>query len=353
MGAQRIVAAGVVYLDYLTKTWMPEALWQSWSRKGRLYASTILKVPVEGVLPTTNHLESFNGLLKRKYLPRWQHSGTRLRIDFLIFTLITKILPEIFALRHSIRSYKTWLQHRFQNSAGGVDLVELRKIQKQASPSQRSVCLLCWWTPHSRRDAEAQAIVHLKRIYNINQTLDCNQYEATCVSSRSVLGDPSARLYHIYIHRDGHAGCTCPDFEQNGCACKHLRSFRLIIDSWIAQGLTGPFYYPATLEAAERVPLLSSGPPLLTQPSGAAVLHNFLALQKMAGADPTATVDGEENESGRMNLDDLMNTEGLVGDWEDEDDGPVINDSEDVDSNTGISAGGLVRGLPFLILTSS
>ncbi|KAF8518308.1 hypothetical protein JB92DRAFT_3082453 [Gautieria morchelliformis] len=64
--------AGIRYLDYLTDTWMSHALWQSWSARGRQQASVLLDIPVEGVLPTTNHLESFNGILKRKHIARWQ-----------------------------------------------------------------------------------------------------------------------------------------------------------------------------------------------------------------------------------------------------------------------------------------
>ncbi|KAJ7274595.1 hypothetical protein B0H12DRAFT_995782, partial [Mycena haematopus] len=97
--AQHVAQAAKTYLDYLTNMWMPESLWQSWSQHGRLIASQILQVPIEGVLPTTNHLESFNGLLKTQHLPQWQRSGTRLQIDFLILILITKILPSIFTSR--------------------------------------------------------------------------------------------------------------------------------------------------------------------------------------------------------------------------------------------------------------
>lgn len=69
-GANGMAAAklAVAYLDYLTMTWMLELLWQSWSHKGHSVASVVLS--------TTNHLESFNGLLKRKYIPCWQHSGS-------------------------------------------------------------------------------------------------------------------------------------------------------------------------------------------------------------------------------------------------------------------------------------
>jgi hypothetical protein len=121
---QAAAKAGLSYLDYLGDTWMHESLWQSWSQKGRTVASIILKIPIEGVLPTTNHLESFNGLLKRKYIPRWQRSGSRLRFDFLIHILITQILPDIFASRLAHRNYHIWLTSRFADHAGGADLVE-------------------------------------------------------------------------------------------------------------------------------------------------------------------------------------------------------------------------------------
>ena len=88
--------AGLAFLDYLFKTWMPVPLWASWSQYGRIQASRILQVSIEGVIPTTNHLEAFNGILKRKHIHRWQRAGKRLRLDILVFLLVRKILPGIF-----------------------------------------------------------------------------------------------------------------------------------------------------------------------------------------------------------------------------------------------------------------
>ncbi|KAJ7501990.1 hypothetical protein B0H11DRAFT_1799451, partial [Mycena galericulata] len=250
--AQHVSRAASTYLDYLHNTWMPEPLWQSWSHYGRVVASQILKVPVEGVLPTTNHLESFNGLLKRKYLPQWQRSGTRLRIDFLILILITKILPEIFALRRTLRDYKQWLGIRFSNGGNGLDLVRLRK-STGAEPPSRSEGNLCWWPSDVNRDAEALAIVRLNRIYDFRQQVNLHQYEATCIASRGSLQDPNHSRYYVYIHRDGYAACTCPDFTSRGGACKHLRALRLVLESWVRSGSIIPFYYPATAESARNV----------------------------------------------------------------------------------------------------
>jgi hypothetical protein len=55
---------GIKHINYLITHWMPVALWKSWSEWGRVAASTVLNIPSEGVIPTTNHLESFNSILK-------------------------------------------------------------------------------------------------------------------------------------------------------------------------------------------------------------------------------------------------------------------------------------------------
>jgi hypothetical protein len=80
---------GMKHLDYLNENWVNTPLWQSWSEFGRIRASSVLKIPIDGVIPTTNHLESFNAILKRKHLAAHLHSGHRLQFDSLIHLLIT------------------------------------------------------------------------------------------------------------------------------------------------------------------------------------------------------------------------------------------------------------------------
>jgi hypothetical protein len=99
-GYAGIAEKGLKHLqEYLLGYWTTEILWRSWSDFGRQVAAKILGCPFEGVLPTTNHLESFNGLLKRKHLRRWQHGGCRLRLNVLLKLLIMKVLPSIFEQR--------------------------------------------------------------------------------------------------------------------------------------------------------------------------------------------------------------------------------------------------------------
>ena len=106
---------GLIYLDYLSKNWLSQSLWKSWSHSGRLEAARILGKSVDHIAPTTNHLESFNGVLKRKYIRQFQKGGRRLRFDLLIFLLATHILPGIFQQCHIEKQFYDWLSSRFHH----------------------------------------------------------------------------------------------------------------------------------------------------------------------------------------------------------------------------------------------
>ena len=129
---------GQKHLDYLMANWMPLALWQSWSEFGHVSASTLLKIPVEGIIPTTNHLESFNGLLKRKHLATWLRSGHRLHFNFLINILIIRILPEVYGHRKAQQQYKQWLGSQFKDQVGGTNLAEIHATLVKERSEQRN-----------------------------------------------------------------------------------------------------------------------------------------------------------------------------------------------------------------------
>lgn len=126
--AAKHAKTALVYLTYLSATWLDKSLWSSWSQFGRDSAAARLNTLVEGVIPTINHLESFNGVLKRKYIPRWQRSGNRLRFDVFIHHLVTKILPDIFAQRRMLQHYREWVNLCFQAASGGRNLVDDKEI---------------------------------------------------------------------------------------------------------------------------------------------------------------------------------------------------------------------------------
>lgn len=258
---------------------MPISLWQSWSQWGRLTAAAVMKIPVEGVIPTTNHLESFNCILKRRHIPEWLHSGHRLRFDTLIHLLVTQILPSIFSTRKANREYTKWLSLRFGNSithtSGSINLERAQHLQSQSSKAQ------AWWASDSRRDSQAANILRSGNIINMSRDIDGNTICANCYSTSGV------GSYIVKISRSGFGSCSCLDFQSRGGACKHMRALRLLIDDWVRTGQEPVFIFPTTLSEAQN--LLSHATPNdspwlanVIPPIAASIVSNLELLQSLA-----------------------------------------------------------------------
>ncbi|KAI0633548.1 hypothetical protein C8Q77DRAFT_796581 [Trametes polyzona] len=251
--AHRALAAVKEFLGYLRGTWMAREMWHSWARKGRMDAAAVMKIAVEVVLTTTNHLESFNGKLKGAHIPQWQHSGRRLRFDILVYHLVEDILPRIFARHRVATAYTTWKTERFRSAAGGVDLRSLAEGSARASAKACGTGYTpgftprTWYEPDARRDLAAKSLFDDRHLNPVRA--DC-PYElwATCRSSKT-----PTEYYSLTVHPSGVATCSCLDWRRRGGACKHLRAFRLLIDEWIKAGaLSHRFLFPLTeAEAAE------------------------------------------------------------------------------------------------------
>lgn len=299
---------------------MPEPLWQSWSHKGRTIASAILKIPIEGVLPTTNHLEAFNGLLKRKYIPRWQRSGSRLRFDFLIHILITKILSDIFASRLSHKSYLHWVAEHFADHTGGVNLVENRELGVSKMVKRQAGC---WWEPNQRRDTESRLLLQYGHLHSVCQTVSDGQYEATCLSAQTNATSTPVLQYELVLHRSGYGSCTCQDFSNRGGACKHLRALRLLIDDWVQRQLIYPFHYPTTESAASQLAYTShTSKPNTANPADIppsfnttvpSMLTSVLTLCQISGENLTSEGDQAQKRSGRDSVESMSSGGG--GNW--------------------------------------
>ena len=249
--------AGLSHIKYLTDTWMSVSLWSGWSKKGRMEASTRLGIPVEGVIPTTNHLEAFNGILKRKHLHRWQRAGKRLRLDFLVYLLVIQILPGIFAHRSMHERYYSWLSARFSTQAGGVDLVAARALTAMPAPAT-PIVPVAWWSSEAEdaRVLEAKYIISRSRISKV-QWLDLYTIIGTCASSIVDIRVPDHKHYNVRLNVYGWACCTCPDFNNNCGACKHLWTLRLSIPMLIQLGTLPPspyaFRYPTSEHEAREI----------------------------------------------------------------------------------------------------
>lgn len=284
------------YIQYLVKFWITTELWQSWSQFGRIEAAKQTGIPLKYILLTTNHLEAFNRILKRKYIHRYQRGGRRIRFDLLIVFLITGILPSVFSQRRIENEYSAWLSNRFMKEAGGVDLTKTIAKSKASSGTAFPVT---WWTQES--DFNIETMSEIKRIINkgrIHQIRwkDPLTVTAMCVSS---LPHTNPKEYCLELHCHGHALCSCP-FNQSGKgACKHLWALRLILPQLHPSIL---FHFPSTqseaLNISESFGLKSIADPPTNELSSLAMQLDALVdigVQSSAGADADDSSDTEEN----------------------------------------------------------
>lgn len=236
-----VTRAALQHLEYLNSYWMPESMWQSWSEWGRRKAAERIGIPVQSVIPTTNHLESFNCVIKRKYIRSWLRSGNRLRVDFLILVLITRILPDIFSRHRTRAAEKEWIAERFRQQSGGKDLLPSPKRTRV-----EEILKAAWWSIDETHQSAAIELASKGHLMSIGHP-DADTYAAACASSTT-----ADVLYSISLCRSGEGACTCPDFQKRGGACKHLRALRLVIDSLVLIGQERAFLFPANpLEAAQ------------------------------------------------------------------------------------------------------
>ncbi|KAF8573081.1 hypothetical protein K439DRAFT_1625318 [Ramaria rubella] len=235
------VNAGLSFLKYLTDTWMPVSLWGSWSQKGCLEAFWCLKISVEGVIPMTNHLEAFNGILKRKHIGQWQCTGKHLHLDVLIHLLVMHILPGIFSTCRLRDNYYSWVSEHFRAQAGGRDLVDTRRALASPSPV---IVPVAWWMAGNEEahHDEATYIATHSRIADV-VWIDSYTLGATCASSLANIYTQDHKRYQLRLSVYGWACCSCQYFNSNHRACKHLWALGLILPKLVEVKKLTPSLY--------------------------------------------------------------------------------------------------------------
>ncbi|KAJ7064412.1 hypothetical protein B0H15DRAFT_958619 [Mycena belliarum] len=233
----RAARKAIQHIDYLDKYWTTENLWKSWSDYGRTVVASLLGCTVDGVIPTTNHLESFNGVLKRVHLRRWQNGGRRICMDVLIHALVIYILPSIFEQRRLDSEQRSRIAALIRLLPGGASLLEQKKCAKPSAPAVPKVAYLL---RDVERDARAQELVANRQISapallpgDIGLTL-------TSYSANALAIDSSPTTYTIRMGFNGVVSCTCRDFQDRGGACKHIRGALIVLDHLRMRGTNIP-----------------------------------------------------------------------------------------------------------------
>ncbi|EIM79023.1 uncharacterized protein STEHIDRAFT_164089 [Stereum hirsutum FP-91666 SS1] len=225
--------AGISHLKYLSDNWVDdEMLWKSWSNHGRHVAAKILGCTFEFVLPTTNHLESFNNLLKNKHLHRWQNNSRPLRLDVLVNLLVFKVFPSIFEERKMAHQLKIAWETRIRQAGGGHLLGARRTTLERPT--------IAHLEPDERRDSDAQALLEKRQVSTPVLDLETKTITFQCYSAAALSVDTEPVTYTIIIELTGAARCDCEDFRRRGGACKHLRAALLQLSALKQAGKNVP-----------------------------------------------------------------------------------------------------------------
>lgn len=185
------IDCAMVHIEYLDSYWLREALWQSWARWGRIEAAKRLGCEINEVVPTTNHLESFNGVLKRRHLVRWQQGKRRLRMDVLIHVLVFNILPSIFRQRRIEDLEQARSRAKLSRVPGGEAILERQATSRQSVHVNPTAYL----SPDPSRDSAAQALIANKQV-SVPSISPCgNTFTFDCYSSLAIPQDRQPILY--------------------------------------------------------------------------------------------------------------------------------------------------------------
>ena len=108
---------------------------------------------------------------------------------------------------------------------GGRELLERQKAERQARTGKSQLHPVAYWAgPDPVRDAGAQALLEHKQIGVPDFVEDKLALHFTCYSSLATPHDKNPVTYEIWLGLRGNASCTCPDFQECGGACKHMRA---------------------------------------------------------------------------------------------------------------------------------
>nr|GAT46986.1 predicted protein [Mycena chlorophos] len=235
-GTRPEIATNVAkHLDYLGDAfWLRTGLFDSWSDASRVEAARRLKCPVSSVVPTTNHVEGFNGALKNSHLANWKRAGRRLRPDVFLKILITDIIPLIFQKRAMITEEERVRRAKYAHLPGGPELM----AQLAKGPAPDIIPFIAYLPDDEERQIRGCEMVLSRQIgtptvveiSTVDELEKITCFEFACHSSTALDGEVGGLSYTVQILVNGAARCECRDFVCNGWGCKHIRAGLALLD---------------------------------------------------------------------------------------------------------------------------
>ncbi|KIJ28413.1 hypothetical protein M422DRAFT_270272 [Sphaerobolus stellatus SS14] len=268
------------HLQYLNDYWMNEDLWWSWSDFGCRAAAHLLSCNFEGVIPTTNHLESFNGVLEHKHLVCWQKGGRRLCVDILIHILATKVLLSIFEQCHfKNQEEEHWKQHICE-LLGGEAL-----LKSGTGIGMTPTLTVAYISQDVSRDAAAADL--LNRNFISLPTFHEGGVMFNCYSSLKTQYEVQHLVYGVCLGYNGLVKCSCQDYTTRLNVCKHIHASLLKLDALHQHGVNFP-HIPVPISESEACLLQAQ---IITFAPALSRLNTFMEAQESPITRTAAVVE--------------------------------------------------------------
>jgi hypothetical protein len=139
----------------------------------------------------TNHLESFNGLFKGKYVCTVERGGRCLRLDILVKFLIADMLPAIFEEQRMEQAEKARLKHWVISLPGG------EKLWHEREASHVALSPVAYFTSDDGCDKAAQDMLTHHQLGVPDPITD--GFSFPCYSLTVLEIDKSSTIYNIKV----------------------------------------------------------------------------------------------------------------------------------------------------------
>ncbi|KIP02981.1 hypothetical protein PHLGIDRAFT_121989 [Phlebiopsis gigantea 11061_1 CR5-6] len=136
---------------------------------------------------------------------------------------MAEILPAIFQQRSVEKADRIRFEAQILSLPGGRELLEHHKLAR-SQPSPLPVAYLAG--PDDLRDERARSLIENKQLGVPTPSFTSNilSFVFPCYSALSTPHDKSPVTYEIILGYQGNSSCSCPDFQNRGGACKHIRA---------------------------------------------------------------------------------------------------------------------------------
>ncbi|KAJ7094304.1 hypothetical protein C8R44DRAFT_749496 [Mycena epipterygia] len=136
--------------------------------------------------------------------------------------------------------HRLYREQELRIAAQVRQLPDGENLLKNQSSGRQIIPKIAYLSPDLDRTQRAQELLAAGQIGVPAFVPETNTFIFTCYSSQALEIERVSIQYTISVGMDGVVTCTCPDFENHGGACKHIRGALFLLDHLHGKGINVP-----------------------------------------------------------------------------------------------------------------